>query len=104
MKRRKTEPCLSKCKFLRSKDNQIFCALYDMTELEQDTISDPYDDGFVLVPFKCEDCTEKELSTLIDNKLQEIKDMYNVFVYEMDLLFSEMDELQERRRSIYKED
>jgi hypothetical protein len=74
-----------------------------MTELNTTTIQDPHDERYIHIKIlKCQDCAEKELSTLIDNKQQEIKDMYNVFVYEMDLLFSEMNELQERRRNIYE--
>jgi len=101
-KKNDNEPCLSKCKFIRDKDNKFYCSLYDMTELNTTIIKDPDDVGYMAISLKCKDCAEKELSTLIDNKQQEIKDMYNVFVYEMDLLFNEMNELQKRRRNIYE--
>jgi hypothetical protein len=102
MEKNNIEPCLSKCKFIRHKDNKFYCSLYDMTELNTTTIQDPYDEGYISITLKCQDCAEKELSTLIDNKQQEIRDMYNVFVYEMDMLFNEMDKLQKRRRKIYE--
>jgi hypothetical protein len=73
-----------------------------MTELQTTKVEDPYDEGYINITLKCHDCAEKELSTLIDNKVQEIRDMYNVFVYEMDMLFGELEGLQKRRRNIYE--
>ena len=38
-----------------------------------------------------------ELNVLIDDKVQEIKDHFNTFVYEMDLLMHELDCLQKNK-------
>jgi hypothetical protein len=76
--------------------------LYENISLEESLIPDPYDTGYITSFLKCNDCKERELSNEIDNKVDEIRDMYNVFVYEMDLLMSELNKLKLKRRSIYE--
>lgn len=98
------EPCISKCKFKENSvttDSVYKCSLYEVP-LEASLVQDEFDAGYVQKALKCEDCMEKELSNNIDNKVDEIRDMYNVFVYEMDLLMGELELLKNKRRSIYE--
>ena len=92
------EPCIHKCKFERNGK----CILYEDIELEKALMPDKYDKGYSESYLKCQDCLERELSNSIDKKVDEIRDMYNVFVYEMDLLMSELNKLKIKRRSIYE--
>ena len=78
------------------------CTLYDSIVLDTAFVKDEFDAGVTQTCLKCEDCQEKELSTSIDNKIDEIKDLYNVFVYEMDLLMDELEVLKIKRRGIYE--
>ena len=99
-----SEPCISKCKFKKhsvTTDSIYLCDLYEVS-LKSALVKDEYDEGFVERAIKCEDCMEKELSNNIDTKVDEIRDMYNVFVYEMDLLMNELEVLKTKRRSIYE--
>lgn len=43
---------------------------------------------------------DEELEELINDKIQEIKDHFNTFVYEMDLLMHELDSLQKNKGDI----
>ncbi len=96
------EPCLSKCRFLTvNMGLTSYCKLYDQ-EIKNIILKDEYDSGYNQTSIKCQDCQEKELSVSIDDKIDEMKDLYNVFVYEMDALMNELDKLKIIRRSIYE--
>jgi len=97
-KMKNKEPCINKCKFRQ----QNTCSLYDHIELESALIPDKYDEGYIHGYLKCNDCLERELSNSIDKKVDEIRDIYNIFVYEMDLLMNELNKLKIKRRSIYE--
>jgi len=77
------------------------CTLYDI-KLEEALFEDKYDEGFIQGFIKCKDCMEKDLSNTIDDKVGEVCDLYNVFVYEMDLLMSELNQMKIKRRKIYE--
>jgi hypothetical protein len=95
----KYEPCIRKCKF---RDNNK-CELYGV-KLKKKVIPDPYDSGFVEYWCKCEECLEKEISCSIDDKIMEVYSFYHAFTQEMNILFSELDSMIQRRKDIYKGD
>jgi len=100
------DPCLTGCKYLVI-GNEVTpsysdqCELYGTT-LNRMLIPDPHDPGMISVCCKCVDCMEKELSCSIDEKIREVYSFYRSFVQEMDIQFSELEQLITKRESIYK--
>ena len=91
------EPCLSNCKFKKNGK----CSLYEV-DLQMARIPDPYDEGEMEVCYKCVDCLEKELSSQLDDKFLDITSFFKAFTVEMNIILNEVNELVEKRRSIYK--
>jgi len=102
------DPCLKGCKYLVL-GNEVTPSYSDQCELYGTTLNrmlvpDPYYPGMVSVCCKCVDCMEKELSCSIDEKVREVYSFYRSFVQEMDIQFSELEQLIVKRESIYKGD
>ncbi len=88
------QPCIRNCKFIKGDK----CTLYQQKLIVGD-FDDPYDKGRVLMFAKCTDCQEKEISCSIDDKIRDIYSFYHAFREEMDILFSELDRLVDKRNT-----
>jgi hypothetical protein len=89
----KIEACIPGCKYNHL---QCKCELYNVP-INLHNI----DDGTTHW-CKCEECMEKELSCLIDENVREIYSFYHAFTQEMNIQFSELENLIKRREDIYK--
>ena len=96
----KSPKCVKDCIFIRlDKNNNFRCKLYNK-KLKQLVENDPYDKGVVLVPLRHKKCLKDKIVVDIKHKIKDMKDLYDVFVYEMDLMFDELKELENKRNNI----
>jgi len=90
--------CINDCLSMEynRQTNEFMCKLYNK-KLKYILEKDPYDNGFVVSVIRDKKCVNDETETMINTKIKEIRDTYNVFVFEMDLLFGELESMYKNK-------
>jgi len=93
MKNNITIPCVDKCLFLSFdiKLNTFKCKMYD------DTLEQSIKDDSDIVPLRHTSCIRDKYTVEIQHKIDDIRAVYDVFVYEMDTMFDILEQLNNKR-------
>ena len=101
MKNKIPMDCVDKCIFIRYdlKSKTFWCELYN-DKLEQTIKDDEFDSGVSAIPLRHDKCIRDKYATDIKQKIKDIKSLYDVFVFEMDTLFGELDMMDKQLKNI----